>query len=125
MSIFSLPSMVPFEEEIILAWHTGSFYICDPPVTTSDRDYLLLVEDMQSYFNNCLRASWFTCGSSDVFDDKKFLSVRRGINNLIITDNKEWFFKFAAATELAKRLNIQDKDSRIALFELVLGENKK
>lgn len=56
-----------------------------------------------------------------------FVSLREpdfGDLNLIVTEDKEFFSKFMAATQIARRLNVLDKGDRIALFRAVLFGEK-
>jgi hypothetical protein len=45
--------------------------------------------------------------------------------NLIFTKDKNYYYRFLAATELAKKLNVTDKKQRIELFDIVLDRNKE
>lgn len=46
--------------------------------------------------------------------------MRRGNINVIVTPEMEFFDRFMAATELARRFNLMEKVDRIALFQAVL-----
>ena len=103
---------------------TGSYYICNPSVLGTDIDILVLVDDMEEYKSLLLEKGWEGCTG---YEDKElhFFAARKGKFNLIVTDEVKWYTKFAAATELAKHLNLMDKKLRVELFELVLDEAKK
>jgi hypothetical protein len=45
--------------------------------------------------------------------------------NLIFTEDKIYYYRFLAATELAKKLNVTDKKQRIELFDIVLDRKKE
>ena len=103
---------------------TGSYYICEPPVIGTDLDILVLVNDMEEYKSLLLEEGWEGCTG---YEDKEphFFAARNRQFNLIVTDEVKWYTKFAAATELAKHLNLMDKKLRVELFELVLDEKKE
>lgn len=107
------------EEGLLLYQRTGSNYICDPPVITTDFDVLILVKDREEYRAILFEKGWIGCSG---YEDKEeyFFSAKYNNCNLIVTDNRQWYMKFAAATELAKAMNVQDKDLRIELFSMVL-----
>ncbi len=59
-------------------------------------------------------------GKNDEIKDMEFLSLKRDEINLIITKSQKFVDKFLLATSLTKRLNLMDKDDRIAVFRAVL-----
>lgn len=91
----------------------GSRVTCDPPVVDTDRDFLCLVENANAF----IKAAETRDGRSD------FCSLSDGEINLIATESKEFYDKFMVATRLATRLNLLNKDDRIALFQAVLYAN--
>lgn len=111
--------------------HVGSRVTCDPP-PQGDDDWLLLVSDWRVALVVAIRASYLVGGSvpSDQLEESKerlrFTSLKRDCDktNLIITDDEEFFDRFMAATSVAKRLNLLEKDDRIALFQAVLYGNE-
>ena len=109
------------EEGLIAYQGTGSYFICNPPVTDTDKDVLLLVKDSEDYKHSLLEDCWTGCTG---YEDKEphFFAARKGEINLIVTDELQWYLRFAAATELAKKLNLLKKEERISLFEQVLGK---
>lgn len=111
----------PFPIETVVTWtHTGSSYICDPPVLTSDIDYLVLTDNFTAYKDILSEDDWT---DYDKYDDRNsaFILFRKGCHKLIVTESLQWYLKFAAATELAKKMNLLDKDQRIFLFDQVIN----
>lgn len=122
---------------VLHVYRSGSSVICDPPVTTTDVDLLILVSDLEETgiafikWENCLEE--FVSGSdkidksgyiAEILDGARFSAFRMGKLNVIITDDQALHIRSVAATLLAKELNLQDKQERIALFRAVkFGEN--
>lgn len=107
---------------------TGSAYICDPPVVNTDSDWVgLLPEDVDlpSFVKTLLSLCGWTAGGSIVASGRAplFASLRQGSLNLMVTSDSDFFRRFVAATELAKRWNVTEKDRRIELFQAVLYGN--
>lgn len=103
---------------------TGSNYICDPPVTDTDVDWVVLVTDRGKVITELDHLGWdytydYVGGHGD------FTSVRRGEINLILVDDKKEFDLWVKATEEAKRLNLRNKQERIDLFSRVWKSEKK
>jgi hypothetical protein len=111
---------------------TGSRVICNPAPTDTDQDYVVLVkpglfwEVIESLADN-----GYDVGGSQVFDiteetprdDESFLSWKRGDVNYIVTESKTLFDDFVHATNIAKKLNLLDKQQRIDLFQIILYDN--
>lgn len=116
---------------------TGSFFICDPAVTNTDRDFLLLVADLDTAgrvfsaegWTNCFE-SWASKADTDPAKDvdeynvedkfgARFQAWRNGQENVIVTDDPTLHIRSVAATFLARELNLLDKKDRIALFRAV------
>ena len=106
----------------------GSRVTCSPPPVDSDRDILCLVRDWRVFVSTAIRDG-FTIGGSNTCEqfesaerEMKFISLKRNQDNvnLIITESREFVRSFLSATKIAKRLNILDKEDRIALFQIIL-----
>jgi hypothetical protein len=104
----------------------GSRRTCVPPPTDTDDDYLVLVLDHTSYRVLVLNDG-FEIGGSVFLDARsrlsgadRFSSYIRNEVNLIVTMDAVFFEKFMAATYVAKRFNLLNKEDRIALFQAVL-----
>ena len=107
----------------------GSRVTCDPPVVDTDRDFLCLVENVNAFIKAAEKEGFELAGSkideaTETCDGRSdFCSLSDGEINLIATDSKEFYDKFMVATRLATRLNLLNKDDRIALFQAVLYAN--
>lgn len=124
--------------EVLDCAATGSSVTCTPPVLDTDRDYLILVNDLEGAGNwfsvnnwqNCL-ATWATKSDTDegtlsedsysveLKDGARFQSWRRGETNVIVTDNQLLHIRSRAATSLARELNLQLKKERVNLFRAI------
>lgn len=109
--------------------YVGSRVTCNPPPFNTDRDVLCLVAD-HAVFRDFVLACGFNMGGSELLDrslaldgSDRFSSYTLDEINLIVTQDARFFDKFMAATSVAKRLNLLDKNDRIALFQAVLYGN--
>lgn len=108
----------------VLAWsRTGSRVICDPAPVDTDEDWVCF----QPHYDDAIKAleadGFKSEGLPEFYTGNNrgsFRSLRKGVLNLILTDDKEFFDLFVSATELARRFNLQEKADRIALFQVVL-----
>jgi hypothetical protein len=109
---------------------TGSREICNPPPTETDQDYIVLVKE--DFFGDFIcelgSVDWETEGS-EIFDEydpargPEWKSMRHGEVNIIATPDAQFYRRFVAATEFAKKLNLLEKADRITLFQAVLYGN--
>ena len=99
---------------------TGSSYICNPPVKDTDIDFIVLSPDWNK-LDTWLVQHGFKTNFED-YELEEFRSYKRNTINLIITDDPMWFKRMHKATELAKQLNLLDKQQRINLFDFVMYE---
>lgn len=97
---------------------TGSKYICEPPVMTTDEDYYGLTLNRQTTVDSLLADGWELCTDNDYQDDA-FTALRKGSYNLILLFTYEDWLLHYQTTELAKRFNLVKKQDRIDFFELV------
>jgi len=100
---------------------TGSSYICNPPVTDTDIDYTLYSHNWDKLDDWC-EQNYFKTNWEDYAIDE-FRSYKRGVINLIVTNDATFYKRFVKATELAKQLNLLDKQQRIDLFDFVMYES--
>lgn len=100
---------------------TGSSYICDPPVLNTDVDFVILSADWDKLHDWCEQNAFKT--NFEDYAIEEFRSYKRGIINLIVTDDSTWYKRFVKATNLAKQLNLLDKQQRIDLFNFVMYES--
>lgn len=110
----------------------GSRVTCDPAPTNTDRDWLVLVDRLteNELWKYLSEDGWELGGSlpddeNNTLPSDRFMSFTKGIENIIVTNSEEFHRKFLAATSVAKRLNLLDKDDRIALFQAVLYANSE
>lgn len=118
---------IPFQ--LTAAWPTGSSYTCDPPVRTTDEDWLLLTAQSSSLdkLEELLaQDGWSRCAEADeelyrLDPDygKTWTALRKGHYNIMVTEDVSWYMRACAATELCKRMNVQLKDNRKMLFRCV------
>lgn len=106
----------------------GSRVTCQPPPTNTDTDYLVeiidkprqmqaitdVVEALCSFGFDWEGSEHYQCAAST------FMSWRRGKINLIVTADGVFAEKHRLATRLCTRLNLMNKQDRIALFQAVL-----
>lgn len=140
MKTETLTLIAPFIQRFT---HVGSRVTCDPAPQHTDDDILVLVDLPKTV--NCpdyevplyllkdalLSADWVLGGSA--IDERladgrltaygRFNSWTKGEENLIITADPEFHQRFIVATQLARALNVLDKQVRIQLFQAVLYGN--
>ena len=108
---------------------TGSNYICNPPVTDTDIDYMFLVHNLQETKTTLLNDGWTLCGVNEDdqydIDGNDWMAFRKGTDNALCTTNMKYYLDFYKATEEAKRLNLLKKEDRIALFQKITGRMPK
>ena len=96
---------------------TGSSYVCNPPVTTTDIDTMYYTTmDLQSVLDDLIADGWVYSGN-DKYPPGNWMSLRKGKYNALFTNDLVFYRKFYHATELAKQLNLLQKEARIALFQ--------
>lgn len=100
---------------------TGSKYICNPPVITTDEDWMYLVNDLDDTHLYLSSEGWVVSGVSYNTIENMWASYRKGVINLLVTNSQDHYNKFEAATELAKKRNLLNKEDRVALFRSVVG----
>jgi hypothetical protein len=107
----------------VAAHPTGSRYICPAACRAdSDYDFLVLCGNTDRAIS-VLSADGYVLGGSGerVWQSQEdAFSLRKGNVNLIVTQKKLWYDAFLLATEVAKRLNLTNKNDRIALFDAII-----
>ena len=103
-------------------FRTGSREICDPAPTDTDVDFVVFAHGFhvvrriaQAGFTNTSAPHADTYGGSGPFE-----TFRCGEVNLIVTNSDSFYDAWCGATTIAKRLNLLNKDERIALFQGIL-----
>lgn len=109
------------EVEIKEILPTGSRHIVSPPVMDTDEDYVVYIDDepLKDVALHLEDFGW-KMDSNKKYHNGNFFSVRQGDINLIVVNNLNYFRRWEWATELAKKLNLKEKEDRVALFEHVL-----
>lgn len=101
---------------------TGSAYTCNPPVTTTDEDWVVL--GTAELTEALLSEGWSLC-APDVYEDERFTALRRGHQNLMITVDWLDFQRWLLATRIAKAFNLKEKWQRTLLFSVIVdGETQ-
>lgn len=100
---------------------TGSHYICNPPVTDTDFDIALYVlpDQFVEYCRSLIADGWEVGGSRT--GEEGWLSFKKQhtdgvLYNFIVTCNETYYENFYLATEVAKKLNLRNKEDRVMLF---------
>ena len=121
---FDYPTGLVLDDDILEKKPTGSFYICDPQVLNTDKDYIVLVKDLNTSVTKLTDVGYLpSICDSDEYDleaEGGFMCYRKDDINLIVTEDEKFFTKFWEATCVAKQLNLKDKHDRIYLFKYVL-----
>lgn len=100
---------------------TGSSYTCNPPVENTDVDFIIYTKHPKELLH-WLDQQKFCPHNSDypLEITGLFTSLKKENINLIITDQEKFYELFLTATQLAKKLNLLDKQQRITLFQYIL-----
>ena len=104
----------------------GSRVTCDPVPEGADTDYLVLVRhrNLEKIAELLYDAGFRPEGGEhyqDLLVKNTFTSWRDAADtNIILTSDGDFVHKHHAATALCKRLNLLDKQDRIAAFQAVL-----
>lgn len=94
---------------------TGSKYIC-PAVIPKDIDIMLLVDSVNPFIAaHGLEPN----GKQGEYIDDIMVSCRYGIYNILVTANNQYFNKWKFSTELARLLELEDKEHRKILFQQI------
>lgn len=124
--------MKEFIDSILDSAPVGSRITCEPPPVGTDRDWLVLVQPelWNNFIEELFSFGWILGGSSipneinETPSDQRFNSFTLGEDNIIATCSPEFYQRFMAATSIAKKFNLREKDARIALFQAVLYGNE-
>lgn len=103
----------------------GSRVTVYPAPRNTDADFLIEIQQAEvSGMVARLASEGFKWeGATEHYQDvagNTFMSWRKGEVNLIVTSNGDFAAKHRVATALCKRLNLLDKQDRIAVFKAVL-----
>ena len=103
------------------SFKTGSNYICNPPIEDTDIDEMFFVYDLEKTDIDLTRDGWTKCGISE-YAVTGWAAYRKGNLNALVTSSQDHYDKFEAATELAKKRNLLNKEDRIKLFNTIVGK---
>lgn len=109
------------KELYISCFPTGSNYICNPPVEDTDIDTMYLVHNVEETDKRLVADGWTICGNNE-YAVGKWRAYRNGKYNAIVTANWDMYIRFEAATELAKKYNLLEKEERVEFFEIIVGK---
>ena len=87
----------------------------------TDVDEMFYVYSLEETKDYLLNNGWKECGIGE-YAIGDWAAFRKDKNNALITQSKQHYDKFEAATELAKKRNLLDKKDRVALFNLIVGK---
>ena len=110
-----------FTQQGYLHFRTGSREICDPPVLTTDVDWVVLIEDDPIKTKVCalmmLTGLAAKPGKEGYEPDNVNLYV--GDVNVIVLSTKEQFAKWYVVTAAAKQMNLLLRRDRVDVFNAV------
>jgi hypothetical protein len=101
----------------------GSRAICNPiPVGTDDDRLVLFMTPgaLKMAVEKLEAQGWVHDPHYNL--DEEFTSLKQAGNelNLILTENKDFYYKFKAAVAICKKFNVLDKDTRIWVHNKVM-----
>lgn len=104
---------------------TGSRVIMNPPPEGRDEDWVVLVSDLVAAITYLQGRGFTLDGNPSMYANEEFRSTRKGDLNLIIVEQREVYDRYVLATEVAKKLNLQNRADRVALFQTIrnVGRN--
>jgi hypothetical protein len=124
--LFPMDKEVNFSVEIspilnnaLLFYQTGSTVICSPPVTNTDEDYILFVQEecLVKFYNENFGDNWESKISG--YEGCILDCFRNGKYNILVTSNLFYYNIWVTATDIAKKLNLTNKDQRVFLFRTI------
>lgn len=117
---YSSPDIGPYYDSLYRYIHSGSSYICNPPVLDTDIDYFF-VGPTENEFTEDIKKFGFEKTSDPEYEFTGFVSFRSGNYNFILIGDRHAFNDVCLATAIARRQNLLEKDQRVALFEMLRG----
>lgn len=112
----------------------GSRAVCNPPPEGSDEDWLVLVHDpfqLKSQLGYCDITNWLTSrgyrkeGYNNYSGGNSlFTSYRKGLVNILVTEDFRFYKRWGVATEVCRYLNITDRNTRVGVHRIILYESK-
>lgn len=123
-----MSTLEDIEKLAIATRRTGSSVVCNPPVTDTDIDIVVLCPP-DSGIHDLLKGKGYKIGGSFKPDKGEpsrgvFLSYKKEEDgttyNFLVTSDFEFYGRFGLYTEVAKRLNLLNKQDRVILAESIL-----
>jgi hypothetical protein len=108
---------------------TGSRFICENPKEDSDWDYVLQIKPIESEVAalvSYLACEGFKLEAGEHYQvaiNSTFMSFRKGKLNFLVCANEDWCAKHRSATKLCKKLKLDKKEDRVAVFQALLYGN--
>lgn len=96
---------------------TGSRVICNPPVMNTDEDWFVYVPEREDVDILLLESGFMPIEGGK--DYSAFMSYRKGIWNVSVTDDPDLYQRSCVATILATRFNLLVKQDRVDLFNAI------
>src|SRR3546814_8711466 len=94
---------------LVTGVQTCALPICDPPVTTTDIDTIILADT--GFAPYLMEEGWMPCSGEQYTDHaSNFSAWRKGNLNYIVTTNKKFYKRWVIATKIAKAMNLLDKE---------------
>lgn len=138
MQMHSLSSLADLAEALDGTWlmsevyechPAGSNYVCDPPVTDTDIDYVVLFHTgtkafkIQRHFDlgaieaELIRNGW-ECNHTYAQEHREalFVTARKGKLNLICYTDPIGYGRFVGGTQVCKKLNLLNKEDRVEVL---------
>ena len=104
---------------------TGSNYICDPPTTNTDIDFVIYTKKERELCLFLENRGFLTNYNDDYLgiEEGLFISYKKENLNLLLINDYPFFIRWVKATKLAKELNLLKKEDRIKLFRGILYDS--
>ena len=105
----------------IAGFFGGSRATCSPPPTNTDNDMFIHVKDVESACSVLIDSGWNFSGEDCAYEGEysDFRTLRKGEDNILLFSDAYEFGAVWGATCVAKTMNLQHKDERYRLFEVV------
>jgi hypothetical protein len=104
---------------------TGSRYVCHPPVLVTDVDFIVYHPYDVPFVAGLLAGGYkysnhpeYHCSDAQ---NNVFYSYRKGVENLIVTSDRDFADEYRVATDICKRWNLRQKYDRVTVHEIVRG----
>jgi hypothetical protein len=82
----------------------------------NDLDVLLLVTDQASFLDQEESHGFVPCAG---YEESAWFALRKGVVNLIVTEDDEWYADCAKASDVCKVLRLATKRERILVYRIV------